>query len=333
MSANPGTNEKQEVGEDDLVLSQYSLETSSEWDDLVSRAPTGTFLHTRRFLGYHRDRFVDCSVVIRRKTRLAAVFPAALMPGGGAPTVVSHPGITFGGLVYDESVSTPEVIHLMDLLRLYYKQNLSVTKLVYKAVPWIYHTQPRQADLYALFRLQALRCGCDLSSTIDLLNSSPFSESRMRNAKKAKSSGVCLVESPRYFPEFWHVLSENLAERFNKAPVHNLDEIVELHALFPNEIRLVTAWLDNTVIGGVVMFYSNSVAHAQYSATSHVGKKIHAQDLIYEHCIDSAREQGYRYFDFGISTESGGSYLNSGLYTYKSRFGSGATVYETYVLQ
>ena len=36
------------------------------------------------------------------------------------------------------------------------------------------------------------------------------------------------------------------------------------------------------------------------------------------------------YFDFGISTEDEGRYLNSGLSDYKNSFGSGSTVYDTY---
>ena len=37
---------------------------SDRWDEIAERAPMGTFLHTRRFLSYHGERFRDASVLV-----------------------------------------------------------------------------------------------------------------------------------------------------------------------------------------------------------------------------------------------------------------------------
>ena len=44
------------------------------------------------------------------------------------------------------------------------------------------------------------------------------------------------------------------------------------------------------------------------------------------------RFAGKEYFDFGISVEDGGRYLNSGLIAYKERLGGRAIVYDTYTI-
>ena len=52
-------------------------------------------------------------------------------------------------------------------------------------------------------------------------------------------------------------------------------------------------------------------------------------DLVFDSIIThySTRK---KYFDFGISTEKGGSYLNRGLAAYKESFGARAIMYDTY---
>ena len=71
------------------------------WDALVTRSSNGTLLHTRRFLGYHGDRFADRSLVAEDKRgAIRAVFPAAVDPAR-SDTITSHPGATYGGIVHE----------------------------------------------------------------------------------------------------------------------------------------------------------------------------------------------------------------------------------------
>ena len=52
-------------------------------------------------------------------------------------------------------------------------------------------------------------------------------------------------------------------------------------------------------------------------------------DLVFDSLITQYSKQK-RYFDFGISTEKGGAYLNRGLAANKEGFGARAIVYDTY---
>jgi hypothetical protein len=69
----------------------------------------------------------------------------------------------------------------------------------------------------------------------------------------------------------------------------------------------------------------------QYSATTEEGRRTSALDYLYEVLINE-RFAGKGFFDFGISVEDGGRYLNSGLIAYKERLGGRAVVYDTYII-
>ena len=51
--------------------------------------------------------------------------------------------------------------------------------------------------------------------------------------------------------------------------------------------------------------------------------------MLFAHLIEG-EYKSCRYFDFGISTEKGGAYLNTGLLSQKEGFGARGVIYETY---
>ena len=311
----------------------YSAKWDGAWDGLVARAEAGTFLHTRRFLSYHRARFQDCSLLALRKGNLVAVFPAALVPDASSLTIASHPGATFGGVVQDGSIRPDEMIVLLEQIIGYLQEAFGMKQLYYKPVPLIYHRNPVQSDLYALFRLNTSRWRCDLSSTISLEHRGNLSQRRRRVLKKATSAGLTLEAGAEHYADFWKILSENLQLKYGKQPVHTVEEILELQKRFPEEIELITSWDGKQLIAGAVMFYSRTVAHAQYLAANDRGRELGGLDLVIESCIQSASKNNFRFFDFGISTDHDGLFLNNGLCAYKTEFGSGTTIYESYLFR
>ena len=81
------------------------------------------------------------------------------------------------------------------------------------------------------------------------------------------------------------------------------------------------------MMAGVVMYYSRPVAHCQYIGASPRGKDSKALTLLFDYLIKESTQQGYRYFDFGISNEDHGRYLNEGLVRQKCRLGGRGIAY------
>ena len=301
-----------------------------QWDEFCADAFAATFLHTRQFLSYHGDRFLDQSLILEDNGHWIGIFPAAQHPHDEG-CIVSHPGITYGGLLHSGRLRGEGMIEAMECILRHYHE-LGYKRLIYKAVPHIYHRAPAQDDLYVLFRLGAKRVRCDLSSAVDLANRLPKSMRRRRSLKKAQTAGIYIEEDTKFAAPLWNVITENLARKHDVKSVHSLNEINLLAQRFPNNIRFVTGLLNGKVEAGVVLFITQMTHHAQYITASTLGNKTCALDMVFEHCMANASMQGARWFDFGISTMDSGQVLNAGLHHFKSEFGCGGVVHEFWEL-
>jgi hypothetical protein len=319
-----------EVVDIPTILS-YGPEHACEWEDLVARACNGTFLHTRRFISYHGDRFRDRSLVLKnRRERIVGVFPAAEAPDD-PHVIISHPGLTYGGIVHDGSVRGAAMIGALDAIAGRYRK-LGYRRLRYKVVPPIYHAPPAEDDVYALFRLGARRYRCDLAAAVDLAGRGRVTQRRLRSRKRAEKEAVRTQENWDEIASFWRILEQNLARRHGASPVHSVAEIQILHDRFPDAIVLIMAKIGADPVGGAVLFSSSQVLHMQYTATTERGRAVFATDPVFEHAIDIAGKRGCRYFDFGTCTLDEGRSLGQDLYQFKVSFGGGGIVYDHYEL-
>lgn len=307
----------------------FTVSDAERWDALCAEAHGATFLHTRRFLSYHGDRFVDRSLVFEdAASRWLGVMPLAQDPADAAHWV-SHPGLTYGGVLHDGALRGGAMLEALRAARETMRAH-GAQRFTFKAVPAIYHQAPAQDELYALFRLGAQRTRCDLSSCIDLARRLPVSERRRRGLKRAERAGLEWATGEEWLGALWPVLQDNLAQAHGRRPVHTIDEMRLLVGRFPQQIQCRVALHEKRVVGGVVLFVTPQVCHSQYIASSEEGQALGALDFVFHHAIAEARAMQQRYFNFGVSTEDGGRVLNDGLHRFKSEFGAGGVVHETY---
>lgn len=306
-------------------IERFSPGKEAEWNSFVDSSRNGTFLHKRGYMDYHAHRFADHSLMFYRSEELVAILPAHIKD----ETFCSHNGLTYGGLLLSDRTTTAETLHLFEIAKEHITTNTAATRLIYKPTPHIYHSYPCEEDLYALFRNGAMLTERKVSSAIPLKSPLPIS-GRRKLTEKTKS-GLHIVEE-NDFSTFWRILGERLQEKYDTAPVHSIEEITLLKNRFPENIKLFCVANSNgNTLGGVVLFITDKVVHMQYSATTAEGRRLSALDYLYEELINN-RFAGKEYFDFGISVEEGGRYLNSGLIAYKERMGGRAVVYDTYTI-
>ena len=127
------------------------------------------------------------------------------------------------------------------------------------------------------------------------------------------------------------IVEDNLRRKYSVNPTHTAEEIQLLASRFPENIKLFSActYKNNNVVAGVIVYESKNVAHMQYIAASDEGKKLYSTDFIFNFLINEYY-RNKKYFDFGISTEKEGRFLNIGLITFKEEFGARGVVYDTY---
>lgn len=316
-----------------MKVRKFLPEDNESWDLFCESSNNGsTFLHTRKFLSYHKEKFEDLSVIVEDDSGACiGIFPAAKLSGVDDGVVVSHPGATYGGLLHAGKLSGDRMITAMYAICSFYR-DLDFREIIYKAVPHIYHSTPAQDDLYALFRLGAKRIRSDLSASVNLKNRGEISQRRKRAYKKALKNGVEIITGKEIAPELWLILSDNLEKKYGAMPVHSIREIQLLCDIFPNEVEFIGAVCDGSLVAGVVLFNNSMVSHAQYIASSEKGYSVSALDFVFEYCIKMAESRKSQYFDFGTSNEDQGKILNESLYKFKVEFGAGGTVHEYYKL-
>ena len=304
----------------------YSEQDAAVWNDFVLNSKNGTFLINRNYMDYHKDRFNDHSLMVFYNKKLIAIFPAHLTAEG---ILSSHPGLTYGGLITSVKMTAAMAIEIFKTLKSYLQSN-GIVGLYYKAIPHIYHKQPAEEDLQALFLLGAKVVRSDVSSVIPLGRHMGFSTLKKRGLKKAEKGNVKVGESKNWSC-YWTMLADNLAKRYNVEPTHSLDELQLLHNKFHNNIRLFTAENNEELLAGIVIYDCGRTVHVQYIASTEKGREIGAVDAVVSYLVHKIFA-GREWFDFGSSTTYEGGSLNVGLSRQKEMYGARTIIYQQYSL-
>jgi hypothetical protein len=302
---------------------EYEASRKDLWDGFAARAKNGTFLILRDYMEYHADRFSDRSVLFIENGEPIALFPANVADG----TVVSHGGLTFGGIISDTRMTVSRMLSVFDSLLEGFGKS-GINRLVYKAIPHIYHAIPAEEDLYALFVHNATLCRRDVSSTIFMEERPPFRNSRRSQIKRAKVGDVRVAQSLD-FTTFMTMQEQVLRSRFGVKPVHTGDEMERLATKFCDNIRLFVATRNERMIGGAIIYENRTIAHTQYISATDEGKELGALDLVFDYLINHFYV-GKRFFDFGVSTTEEGRSLNEGLIQNKESYGARAVIHDFY---
>ncbi|GAB3787989.1 GNAT family N-acetyltransferase [Dyella agri] len=300
----------------------YAAADARAWDALVDRSRNGNFLHRRGYMDYHADRFVDQSLIVERQGEAVAVFPANIH----GKVVTSHGGLSYAGLIATHDLRAESTLAVFGQIAGHYRA-LGVERVVYKAVPRIFHAYPCEEDLYALHRLGAQLRRRDLSSVIALREPFHFTPGRRRAVNKARKSGISLQTGAD--PEDFHTLLTDVLRQHDARPTHSLAELRLLQARFPQHIVLHEARRDGVLLAGALVYDFGRTVHTQYLAASEEGRHVNALSLLLAELIGGVYAN-HGFFSFGISTEHEGRVLNGGLVTQKEYFGARAIVHDFY---
>jgi len=233
-------------------------------------------------------------------------------------------------LVTDQRIRIEQMLSLFHVMVNEFKI-AGIKKLVYKAIPHIYHSIPAEEDLCALLQFKARLVRRDAALCLHPSQQQQLSSAiRKKALNKGRRIGV-RIERSHDFAAFMKLLECLLSEKYNTQPVHSSEEIRLLADRFNDNIKLFTASLANELLAGVIVFEHPTVAHIQYIATSAKGRKWGGLDVL----IHTLINEYYRkkdYFDFGTSNGTDGFYLNSGLIQNKESYGARTIAYDFYEL-
>lgn len=309
-----------------IEVKTYEKSHLKDWNRVLDNSINGTFLHRREFMEYHGDRFEDSSLIIYLKKKPVAIFPANQADNW----IFSHQGLSYAGLIVEKGVSFTKLKSIIEALLRFLKMK-GISSLEIKTVPSIYGKENLDSLDYLWMQQGAKIIFSDLTYAVPL-PSSQIGRTKRWKIRKTHQRKIDVVQSFD-FKYFWEVLlAPNLMEKFGIQPAHSLEEITYLHQLFPKNIKLFMALEQNEILGGVCMFETERVGHAQYIVASVKGKKHRALDYLFNHLIHKEFKD-LAFFDFGRNVDSTHLKINEGLVQWKESFGAQPFLQRTYRLE
>lgn len=277
---------------------------------------------------YHQDRFDDNSYMVFKTNKPFALFPANKVES----TLISHLGLSFGGLLLQPDAKFDDVLLAFSALLKQIEID-EITDVTIKITPKIYHDLPSDELDYLLFKLNAKLFRRDVASVIECSNQLEVNSSnRKRGLKRAKNNNLEVKESTD-FESFWNdVLIPNLKKQHDAKPVHSIEEIEKLNKKFPKNIRQFNVYKETEVVAGCTIFESKNVAHAQYISGNENKQELGSLDILFDYLINSVFKNK-KYFDFGISNENEGQQINRGLLSWKESFGARSATIDFYSIE
>ena len=309
-----------------IKIKRYSDSDKDIWNKFNETSKNHLFMFDRNYMDYHRDRFLDHSLLFYSDDDLIALFPACERDG----VLSSHGGLTFGGFIMNEKMKQHTMNECFDVL-VSYGKNQGIDNIIYKTIPYIYHSQPAEEDRYSLYANGAKLVTVDASTFINLTSPLKMPKGRKAQISRARREGVVIkiLTEKKDYDDFIDLENKVLELRHNTHAVHTSDELKMLHDRFPGNIHLFGALKDGKLIAGTVVYEYDQIVHTQYMAADEEARTIGALDLAVVTVIEKYKGNKL-WLDFGISTEHGKIYLNEGLIAQKEGFGGRGLCYDIY---
>jgi hypothetical protein len=312
----------------DLRIVDADPRRLERWDEHVERAVNGTLFHLRSFLAYHDDRFRDRErflLVLDGDTVLAQL-PAAVEDG-----VLRSPyGASYGGFAFQRQPTFAQATAIADAFVAWLREEEIERAIL---TPPIGACAPLPLDVvaFALIAAGFASVNRDISSVVRLDAELPVDEtvsSRARNSsRKAERSGVT-VETRASVDDFWRVL-EATFKRHGTQPTHTYAEFCELAERLPDRVYADVAYHDGEPVAGVGYFVINRRVNSSfYLAQYPERQELNGLTACVLHGLERARQEGYRWFDFGTSTAQ--MQPRENIFRFKEQFGSAGQFRETF---
>lgn len=321
-----------------LYIEKFEPKSEDKWESFIMKdSINGTFLSSRNFLNYHKNKFNDHSLFIKKGENIVAVIPACEIIENGKRIFYSHKGSTFGGIILNKSFN--DISHIDNLFIVFdqYLKNHGFDKAFLKNTSEIFCNGNTNLLSYFYFKY-GYENYSELSLYIDLNDYSPiiennFSASKRRDFKYSLKNNLQfkLLKTDNDINNFYEILAKSL-KRHNVSPVHSLEQLLDFkNTRLKDIVKFYGIYYKTDLIAGSMIFnFKNEVFHTQYLAADSNYSNYYPMNFLNYNLIKEAYLEKFKYFSFGISTEDKGKFLNTSLAQFKEGFGAIGSINYTY---
>ena len=244
----------------------------------------------------------------------------AILPlEGEGEQVYSYRGLTYSGWIFRKGLEQAELHAILEKGLSYLKEK-GKKVLFLNPVPEFFCSESQSN----YFQFLTLLGGKILKTRDFYFTRLPFhiqDRGKRWGRKKAQKNRILIRQSSN-LDEFWNqVLIPCLHERHQSQPIHSLEEIQLLKSRFPSQIALWVATVDEQMIAGTILFLIGNVVHCQYIASTEMGRKLRALDLLFPQLMEEvfAEKSG---FSLGTAVLPETGLPDIGLIHWKESFGA-----------
>jgi hypothetical protein len=283
-----------------------------EWDSFVQRSMNGTAFHLQQFLSYHAaGKFDFQHLLFYAGDRLTAVLPGGFRKG---TRIYESPlGASYGSFVV-EDITAEVALNIVKAFEQFVFEN-GIDEVFLTAVPVVYQPVLTQNLDFALLYL-GYTYQRHYISHVAALRKEGVPEERfhavarryirraLRNYPEIEIEEVRVDDFPARAAEFYPIMLSN-KEKHNTTPTHSLEDLVKLHELMPNLMKLWLLRNNGELIAGFLIFLPNErVALSFYPMMRYEFSDLRPIYLLTDVVTRWAKEHGYKFFDFGVSQDT-----------------------------
>lgn len=316
-----------------ISLIKYQPDYFDRWNKFVEESNNGTIFHRLDFLAYHGNKFEknEHHLIWVKGEEIFAVMPMGIFEEDGKRIARSPFGASWGGVVQSPRFPLKHAVPLVEKL-LEYLRAQRIDELVVTMTSPCYYTTYSTYVEFALSKLGFRITNRDITSVVAIPSDKNveevFKSSGRNQARKAEKKGFDI-----HYDQDIDILYDILLDdkgRHSANPTHTLDDLRCLKRTFPDRIRADLAYLDGRPLAGVLYFVCNSVCEVTFYLCQRAEvRELYPMNLLVLKGMQRAKEEGFRYFDFGNSTLNM-EICNIGVATFKENFGAGGQFRETY---
>jgi len=276
------------------------------WKEFLGSSINYTFYQDLDFLDYYSYKVKDVKkLVFRKKGRIIALFPAAVLDGETGLQMHAPFSASFGGFCYTNELKLAESLEIVKLL-LDYSSAEGIESLSIQQPPIIYSATADEYIDFALnysgFKIEK----ADLTLFVKcrdhfLDNVSSTAGNIIRRSIREKLKFEITNELSDVYP----LIKKNKQNK-NLSLTISANELSELKKRFPDEIKYFVVKSENEIICSSVIYLLNPrVMLVMFWAPEQGWEKVSpTYYLIYE-LVRYGAAQGFHYLDFGTTTVNG----------------------------
>ena len=288
-----------------ILVKKYNTKYNEQWDIFIKHSNNGTLFQTRKFLNYHICRnFIDHSLIFTKGQHIVALFPACIIRKNSSRVLYSHPGASYGGLVFNSDADYNLINETIRCLNDYCqaKKFASVSLI---QTPFIYHTIVDFSLDYCLKWNGFKEIETYISHATHLQeNKNIFSflhKRKKRYINKLQLSKAFKIVHSNDLETFYPILLES-KKNYDVLPTHSLDELKNILLAFNKKIILLLSFDKKTAVGGSLIFITNNeVGLVFYNVVLNNYKKTQLASYQLYNCLKICLAANLKYVDFGVS--------------------------------